>query len=100
MGPRETPPPLPDWLPNLEENCQVWVRLQESNWLQALEGDIDTVHAYFLHSGHVQTERTLPGSDAHFISQQREARFEARELEIGASYAAVRRAFPGTEYWR
>ena len=49
MGPRETPPPLPDWLPNLDADCQVWMRLQESNWLQALEGDIDTVHAFFLH---------------------------------------------------
>src|SRR5690242_6730767 len=42
MGSRATPPPLPEWLPNLEPDCQVWVRLQQSNWLQALEGDIDT----------------------------------------------------------
>ncbi len=100
MGPRQAPPPLPEWLPNLDADCQVWMRLQESNWLQALEGDIDTVHAYFLHSGHVATENSLPGSDAYFISQQREARFEAREHEVGGSYAAVRRAYPGTEYWR
>src|SRR4030088_1856518 len=32
MGPRDTPPPLPDWLPNLDADCQVWMRLQESNW--------------------------------------------------------------------
>src|SRR5229473_7045091 len=31
MGPRETPPPLPEWLPNLEPDCQVWMRLQKSN---------------------------------------------------------------------
>jgi phenylpropionate dioxygenase-like ring-hydroxylating dioxygenase large terminal subunit len=75
MGPRESPPPLPDWLPNLEPDCQVWMRLQESNWLQALEGDIDTVHAFFLHSGHITTEQSLPGSDAYFITQQRHGRF-------------------------
>ena len=100
MGPRETPPPLPDWLPNLEPDCQVWMRLQESNWLQALEGDIDTVHAFFLHSGHIRTEQSLPGSDAFYITQQRHGRFVAQEHEVGASYAAVRRAEPGAEYWR
>ena len=100
MGPRETPPPLPEWLPNLEENCQVWMRLQESNWLQALEGDIDTVHAFFLHAGHYTTSQSLPGSDAYYITQQRHGRFVAQEHDVGASYAAVRDADPGTEYWR
>jgi phthalate 4,5-dioxygenase len=100
MGPRETPPPLPDWLPNLDGDCQVWMRMQESNWLQALEGDIDTVHAFFLHSGHIKTEQSLPGSDAYYITQQREARFFAQDHDIGTSYAAVRRAEPGSEYWR
>jgi len=100
MGPRNPAPALPHWLPNMTDDCQVWMRLQESNWLQALEGDIDTVHAYFLHSGHLKTENTMVGSDAYFITQQKEARFEAREIEVGASYAAVRRAYPGTEYWR
>jgi phthalate 4,5-dioxygenase oxygenase subunit len=100
MGPRDTPPPLPDWLPNLDADCQVWMRLQESNWLQALEGDIDTVHAFFLHSGHIRTEQSLPGSDAYFITQQRHGRFVAQEHEVGASYAAVRDADPGSEYWR
>src|SRR3979411_811625 len=96
MGPRDTPPPLPDWLPNLDTDCQVWMRLQESNWLQALEGDIDTVHAFFLHSGHLRTEQSLPGSDAYFITQQRHGRFVAQEHEVGASYAAVRRGGAGS----
>jgi phthalate 4,5-dioxygenase len=100
MGPRPTPPPLPEWLPNLDADCQVWMRLQESNWLQALEGDIDTVHAFFLHSGHLRTEQSLRGSDAYFITQQRNARFYAKEHDVGTSYAAVRHAEPGTEYWR
>jgi len=91
---------LPDWLPNLDADCQVWMRLQESNWLQALEGDIDTVHAFFLHSGHIRTEQSLPRSDAYFITQQRHGRFVAQEHDVGASYAAVRNADPGSEYWR
>src|SRR5712692_1425329 len=43
MGPREVPPPLPDILPNLDEECRVNKSMRECNYLQALEGDIDTV---------------------------------------------------------
>jgi nitrite reductase/ring-hydroxylating ferredoxin subunit len=100
MGPRETPPPLPELLPNLDEQCQVWTRLEECSYMQALEGDIDTVHAFFLHSGHVKNENTLPGSMAYYISRQREAVFQARDEEIGATYAAVRPAEADSEYWR
>ncbi|MBV9322721.1 MAG: Rieske 2Fe-2S domain-containing protein [Chloroflexi bacterium] len=100
MGPRSAPPPLPEWLPNLDTDCQFWMRLQESNWLQALEGDIDTVHAFFLHAGHYTMKQSLPGSDAYYITQQRHGRFVAKDHAVGASYAAVRDADPGTEYWR
>ena len=100
MGPRSEPPPLPEWLPNLEPDCQVWMRLQESNWLQALEGDIDTVHAFFLHGGHQRTADALRGSDAYYITQQRHGKFVAQEHAVGASYAAVRSAETGSEYWR
>ena len=101
MGPRETPPPLPEWLPNLEPDCQVWMRLQECNCLQALEGDIDTVHAVFLHSGHLRTEQTLQGSDGYYITPAALCALRRRsDHEIGATYAAVRRAEADTEYWR
>jgi hypothetical protein len=42
-------------------DCELWLRLQESNWVEALEGDIDTVHAFFLHSGHSRTGQSLAG---------------------------------------
>ncbi len=100
MGPLAVPPPLPELLPNLDPECRVWTRLEECNYMQALEGDIDTVHAFFLHSGHVKTENTMPGSIDYYITRQREARFEAREHEIGASYSAIRDAEEDTEYWR
>src|SRR4051794_3545449 len=53
MGPRATPPPLP----NLEGNMlpqgewQANAMQRECNWLQGLEGDIDTSHFSFLHAG-------------------------------------------------
>jgi nitrite reductase/ring-hydroxylating ferredoxin subunit len=101
MGTRETPPPLPELPPNLDPECQVWVRLEECNYMQALEGDIDTVHFGFLHAGHVVPDRDLtPGSADYYALKQREARFLAEDNEIGATYAAVRPAESNTDYWR
>ena len=44
MGPRSTPPPLPDLEGNMQPNADEFVRATQlkSNWLQILEGDIDT----------------------------------------------------------
>jgi phthalate 4,5-dioxygenase oxygenase subunit len=101
MGPRETPPPLPELPPNMDENCNVTRRLQECNFMQALEGDIDTVHAGFLHFGHLESDRDfLKGSADYYTIKQREARFEAYEHEIGSTYAAIRPAEEDSDYWR
>jgi phthalate 4,5-dioxygenase oxygenase subunit len=101
MGSREEPPPLPALPPNLEESCFVVRRLQDCNYMQALEGDVDTVHAGFLHLGHLDADRDfLRGGPEYYAIKQREARFEAYEHEIGTTYAAVRPAEEGTEYWR
>src|SRR5690348_12505921 len=52
MGPRSEPPPLPDleWMAVPAENRVMSKTLRACNWVQALEGDIDTAHLYFLHS--------------------------------------------------
>jgi phenylpropionate dioxygenase-like ring-hydroxylating dioxygenase large terminal subunit len=53
MGPnQDSPPPLPNFEWNLVPENQVHLsfRVQETNWLQALEGDIDSAHASFLHT--------------------------------------------------
>src|SRR5919199_1452537 len=53
MGPRETPPPLPDLEGNNvpEGEYSVNAIQRECNYLQGLEGDIDTSHFSFLHFG-------------------------------------------------
>ena len=101
MGSRETPPPLPELPPNLDPNCTVIRRLEECSYMQALEGDIDTVHAGFLHFGHLASDRDfLAGSADYYTIKQREARFEAYEHAIGSTYAAVRPAERDSDYWR
>ena len=51
MGPREVPPPMPEleWTQVPEENRRFGSFVRDCNWVQALEGDIDTSHLYFLH---------------------------------------------------
>ena len=101
MGPRETPPPLPDLPPNLDPECRAIRRLEECNYMQALEGDIDTVHFGFLHVGHVVPERDLmPGSADYYAVKTREAKFYTNDHEIGSTYAAVRPAEADSDYWR
>jgi nitrite reductase/ring-hydroxylating ferredoxin subunit len=101
MGTRTEPPPLPGLPPNLDPTCTVLRRMQECNYMQALEGDIDTVHAGFLHLGHLDADRDfLRGGPEYYGIKQREARFEQYDHEIGATYAAVRPAEEGAEYWR
>src|SRR5215211_2343122 len=50
MGPRDVPPPLPELEGNLsaEGAGRVQKLVRECNFMQALEGDIDTIHAGFL----------------------------------------------------
>lgn len=51
MGPDENPPELPsmEWNMVPQENVHVSMRIQDCNWLQALEGEIDSAHAAILH---------------------------------------------------
>jgi nitrite reductase/ring-hydroxylating ferredoxin subunit len=51
MGSRETPPPLPEFEWNMDSVHPpfLWMNYRECNWLQAIEGGIDTSHVNFLH---------------------------------------------------
>ena len=51
MGPRETPPPMPEQgFALVDEKHRGALKYQrDCNWVQALEGDIDTAHLGFLH---------------------------------------------------
>ena len=101
MGPRSTPPPLPDHPGNTSPNVRVGKFVRACNFMQALEGDIDTIHAGFLHSGHVRPQDTAPGSVDYYAVKQRSARFEVQEHDIGATYGSIRPADdPGMNVWR
>ena len=73
MGPREQPPPLPDLEANMLPAGQwaVWTALRECNWVQALEGDIDTCHLGFLHMGGTTVEDFATGSFDYYTVKDR-----------------------------
>jgi phenylpropionate dioxygenase-like ring-hydroxylating dioxygenase large terminal subunit len=102
MGPRESPPPLPDLEPNMLADDQLVLTAiqRECNWLQGLEGDIDTSHLGFLHLGAVDPERTRPGTFAHYTVKDRAPRYQVVDTEYGAMYGAYRPGGDGQLYWR
>lgn len=81
------PPPLPEleWNMVPENHCVVTLRVQECNWLQALEGEVDSAHAAILH-----------GRKGSTISQWRQGQdlapiFEVNQHNAGISIAARRK---------
>ena len=102
LGPRSTPPPLPDLEPNMLPRGQYTVQkvLRECNWFQALEGDIDTSHLGFLHLGTVKPEQTKRGTFDYYNVADRAPRYEVVDTEFGTSYGAYRPAEADSYYWR
>ena len=102
MGPRETPPPLPDLeANNLPEGEYTVSAIQrECNYLQGLEGDIDTSHFGFLHFGAADPESAEPGTFQYYTLKDRAPRYEVVDTEFGSMYSAYRPAEPGTVYHR
>jgi hypothetical protein len=65
-----------------------------------LEGNIDTVHATFLHAGASEPEWYPEGSYNFYNLNQRYAHFVAVDTEFGARYGAYRPGPEDTNYWR
>jgi nitrite reductase/ring-hydroxylating ferredoxin subunit len=100
MGPREIVPPLPGHPANLSPECRVMKAVRACNYMQALEGDIDTVHVPFLHQGHTRFDEYPHGSEGYYGLRQKHAVVEVREHEIGTTYGAGRPAEEDTTCWR
>ena len=103
MGPPEKQPPLPEWEFAMVPPEQVFVskRLQESNWLQAMEGGIDSSHVSFLHRGDLESDPIFKGAkgNKYNLSDMR-PHFEVVEQPGGLYIGARRNAENGNYYWR
>jgi phthalate 4,5-dioxygenase len=101
MGPRSEPPALPEYefatVPASHRIVTPFVR--ECNWLQALEGDIDSAHSSFLHSVLQKNDINNLGTGLKHVD--RHPRFEVLDTDFGVTIAA--RRTPEDEsllYWR
>ena len=102
MGDRDQPPQLPGLevfsLP--AEQRLITAHQRDCNWLQSLEGDIDTSHFGFLHVGAVNPEDVASDSMYRWGLLDRAPRYHARDTDWGTMYAAYRPADPGMTFYR
>jgi phthalate 4,5-dioxygenase oxygenase subunit len=103
MGPPELQPAPPalEWAHVAPERRYISKRLQESNYLQALEGGIDSSHVSFLHSGQLKTDPLFKGAKGNqYNENDKMPHFEVVEFEGGLLVGARRNADAGNYYWR
>jgi len=102
MGARKQAPQLPEIEATLlpESDVSISFVQRECNWLQALEGDIDTSHFGFLHAGSVEPEDVPEDSLFRHTVANRAPDYHVAETKTGTMYAAYRAAAPGKTYWR
>jgi phenylpropionate dioxygenase-like ring-hydroxylating dioxygenase large terminal subunit len=100
MGERARAPALPPFevcsLP--EERIEYRFVQRRCNWLQALEGDLDTSHVGFLHFGGVHRETA--GAGRTNIVANRAPDYKIADAPWGLSYGAFRPASETETYWR
>ena len=103
MGEADTRPPEPVWEFATVPAAQTYSskRWQESNWLQAMEGGIDSSHVSFLHSGGLKTDPLFRGAKGNKYNEaDKKPVFEVVEHDGGLYIGARRMAEDGHYYWR
>jgi len=103
MGPAEHQPPLPEWEFALVPPEQTYTskRLQECNWLQAMEGGIDSSHVSWLHGSSLKADPLFVASKGNeYNLNDAQPVFDVVENEGGLFIGARRNAEDGNYYWR
>jgi phenylpropionate dioxygenase-like ring-hydroxylating dioxygenase large terminal subunit len=102
MGNEATIPSLPNIGATMipEDQATISFVMRECNWLQALEGDIDTSHLDFLHFGTLGTRDYSPSDPTRFGAIHRDPEYKVEETEFGVVYGAYRPAENNQTYWR
>ena len=88
MGPREVPPPFPAFEVNTlppDQVSQPSVMMEEANWFQNLEGDVDSSHIDYLHS-RLHADSSAGG----FFNRDRAPRILVVPTDYGAFYSGQR----------
>ncbi|HEX6259662.1 MAG TPA: aromatic ring-hydroxylating dioxygenase subunit alpha [Woeseiaceae bacterium] len=103
MGDPDKRPPLPEFeFANVEpEQRFISKRFQECNWLQAMEGGIDSSHVSFLHSMNLDSDPLFKGArgNKYNLSDMKPV-FEVVDNPGGLLIGARRVAEDDQYYWR
>jgi phenylpropionate dioxygenase-like ring-hydroxylating dioxygenase large terminal subunit len=102
MGAGAEPPRLPGFeiLDMPDEEINVAFVQRECNYLQALEGEIDTSHFGFLHAGHVNIEDVPEDEPLRNTIVNRAPEYHVADTPWGTQYGGYRSVGPGLTYWR
>src|SRR5262249_43717230 len=111
MGPREKLPQLPklEWARVPATHRYISKRCQQTNYLQAIEGGIDSSHSNFLHASveafrqtpaYMQKVKNSTNLRAKYHLRDRSPRFTVKKTDYGLLIAVQRNAEEDTYYWR
>jgi len=102
MGDAAHTPPVPkiEVMEAEPGDLEIEFAQRECNWLQALEGDIDTSHLGFLHVGNVEPDDLLPDDPMRHVVANRAPQLEAADAPWGTTYCATKRTAGGARYLR
>ena len=108
LGPNDLPAQIPQFEFNTLPSSHVFLRKSRlhCNYLQAMEGNVNSFHTGYLHSFATGTALDPSGGGhghrGELTHQYRVAipRFEVKDTEYGLMIGAKRRAPNGTAYWR
>jgi nitrite reductase/ring-hydroxylating ferredoxin subunit len=103
MGPKDQQPEPPDveWCTLPESHVFVSKRLQECNYLQAMEGGIDTSHVSYVHRYEVDTDPMHQGTKAlDYIKADGNVIFDIEQTDFGLTLFGRRNGDPDSYYWR
>lgn len=103
MGPadKQPAPPGVEWANLPASHVFVSKRLQECNYLQAMEGGIDTSHVSFVHRFEVDGDPFHQGTKANeYIKKDGNVSFEIERHDGGLTLFGRRLGEPDSYYWR
>ena len=102
MGPAKLRPAFPEfeWALVPAPHRFVSKRLQECNYMQAMEGGIDSSHVSVLHSGEMHTDVLHKGTKGSQFQKDTRPQFEVVDSPGGLLIGARRNADAGEYYWR
>jgi len=95
MGPKTTQPAPPDyeWLRAPTGYRFVSKTWEDCNWLQAMEGGLDTAHSSYVHNDFIGNINSLRNQD-------RAPRLDVEQTDYGYYYVSTRKLLDGTKYVR